>query len=474
MVRASVVILSLVVPSVIGAQTAEVHDYGTVHQHAIRSTANHATYHLFVSLPSGYSASDTTRYPVLYALDGNDSFPLIQAVRRFLQAGGAIPRIIIVGIGYPDSTDDDVRRQLDLTPTPQRLNPTSNVVTGGAPAFLQTLRLDVIPFIDTRYRTRGDRALVGHSYGGLFGLYVLYTAPELFARYGIFSPSTWWDQHRLLDQIAQHRPTTGQPAARVFVAVGADEDAAMRTEADSVAAILTRVYGSRLTLTNRQCSGNHVSYFPEALSPGLAFLYPDSGAAGCLGSLPIGAGQLYVVRAEPEQVEIERFVRGSTDVWGRVFQTGGACFKYRLTLDPAGRGIAARLEQSLGAPRTAGAEVHASRVHFRTTEPTQERSVDALAPTALYVPLFVGALEQLVRLAPSRVGDSTRVLLANFRRAEMETGVIIRLAPDSISIWHPNFQVRVHVSDQLAILGGTTTPTGAGSVATRWALVRQP
>lgn len=331
--RVALFIMPLAFAAAAGAQTAEPQSFLKVEQHAIRSSVNHLDYRLFVSLPAGYSANDTTTYPVLYALDGNYSFQLIQAVSGYLQNGSAIPRIIIVGAGYPDSSNSDIRRRMDLTPSSdpkgdslerrvylQPGDTTSRLPSGGAPAFLETLRHDVIPLIERTYRTSGDRALLGHSFGGLFTLYTLYTAPQLFGRYGIFSPATWWDQKRLLDQISKVKLPRGPAAARVVVAVGADEDEGMRAEADSVSALLTRVYGAQLTLMGRKNPGNHSSYFPEALSPGLAFLY-ESGASGCLKGSS-STGQLYAVFSGPDRVATERFARNGNDVSGLVFQNG--------------------------------------------------------------------------------------------------------------------------------------------------------
>jgi len=118
-------------------------------------------------------------------------------------------------------------------------------------------------------------------------------------------------------------------------------------------------------------------------------------------------------------------------------------------------------------------DVHASRVQFKMTEPAQDRSFDAVRPTALYVPLIIASLDQLVRQSPSRVGDTTRVLTANFRHADTTTAVITRISANSVRVRNPNEEILVRISDQLGILGGTTTPTGSGSSGIQWVLVRQ-
>ena len=57
------------------------------------------TFHIFISLPTNYVESDKL-YPVLYVLDGDIAFGMAASIARYLQIGGNIPELIIVGIGY--------------------------------------------------------------------------------------------------------------------------------------------------------------------------------------------------------------------------------------------------------------------------------------------------------------------------------------------------------------------------------------
>ena len=81
-----------------------------------------------------------------------------------------------VGIAY--AVDEEAwrrNRNRDLTPAP------SDWVRngGGARAFLSFIKEELIPVVDTRYRTNpSDRALSGASYAGLFTLYALFEEPE--------------------------------------------------------------------------------------------------------------------------------------------------------------------------------------------------------------------------------------------------------------------------------------------------------
>jgi predicted alpha/beta superfamily hydrolase len=72
--------------------------------------------------------------------------------------------------------------------------PREKVRSGGAPAFLRVLREEILPFVEETYRTSEDRGIAGHSFGGLFAAWMLLEAPDLFRRYGLNSPSLWWER----------------------------------------------------------------------------------------------------------------------------------------------------------------------------------------------------------------------------------------------------------------------------------------
>jgi predicted alpha/beta superfamily hydrolase len=64
----------------------------------------------------------------------------------------------------------------------------------------------------------------GHSQGGLFGTHVMFTAPTTFRRYGIASPSLWWNGDLMFEREASYSQTHDDLTADVFFAVGGDED----------------------------------------------------------------------------------------------------------------------------------------------------------------------------------------------------------------------------------------------------------
>lgn len=116
---------------------------------------------------------------------------------------------MVVGVGYPltQSVFDLCRRAEDFTPPskdhirgPDKQDGSSSddIQWGGAEHFLSMLESDIIPDIESRLLPQlsivpSQRALFGHSFGGLFSLFALFTHRTLFNTYLIASPSIWFN-----------------------------------------------------------------------------------------------------------------------------------------------------------------------------------------------------------------------------------------------------------------------------------------
>jgi tetratricopeptide (TPR) repeat protein len=124
---------------------------------------------LSVRVPPDYERSRLS-YPVIYLLYGDQTegyfAETVSSLER-LEGGAEIPDFIVVGIHNSD-------RYGDLLPVHFTGRP------GGADAFLEFLEKELMPFIESKYRTKPYRLLVGPQAGGPFGLYALACRPALF------------------------------------------------------------------------------------------------------------------------------------------------------------------------------------------------------------------------------------------------------------------------------------------------------
>jgi enterochelin esterase family protein len=180
-----------------------------------------------VYLPPDYQTSPERRFKVLYSNDGQDlpEMALIQYLNGFY-ADRSMEQIIVVGIPASDN----------------RLNeygtgPIKDADGGGAnaQAYLLFLFKEVIPFINSRYRTLSgpqNTAFMGWSLGGLTAFYAAWQHPDVFGIVGVFSGSFWWGttgdylQALLNSRVVQKmvRESLTRPALRMWFSAGTNED----------------------------------------------------------------------------------------------------------------------------------------------------------------------------------------------------------------------------------------------------------
>ncbi len=174
-------------------------------------------YELDINLPRHY-ADTTRRFPVLFLLDSQWDFPLVNAVFGEQYYDGFVPEIVIVGIAAGGVAPNyDSLRALDLTPTRMAQQPQ----TGNGAKFLECIKKEVIPLIESKYRVRSDdRALMGSSLGGLFTLYAMFKETNLFSRYILTSPALQWDNGVLYTYEKEYAAKHTSLPVHLFIARG--------------------------------------------------------------------------------------------------------------------------------------------------------------------------------------------------------------------------------------------------------------
>ena len=175
------------------------------------------------------TAASNTPAPVLYITDANGFFGSAVDIIRSMQLAVHLPPLLVVGIGYRVGglAETITIRTRDLSPSGDegfaRLFPEQRAM-GGAPKLLAFIQTELMPWVEARYRVDpNDSTYFGHSLGGLFGTYVLLTAPETFQRYAIGSPSLWWDNEVIFTYEASYAGAHHDLPAKVFFGIGADE-----------------------------------------------------------------------------------------------------------------------------------------------------------------------------------------------------------------------------------------------------------
>ncbi|HRD58200.1 MAG TPA: alpha/beta hydrolase-fold protein [Ferruginibacter sp.] len=253
-------------------------------------------YQLYISFPKGYSTKDTTKYPVLFVLDGQSSFPVFKSVRESMDIDKELDSLIIVGIGSGlDFVSWGINRTYDYTPSldtafdrqyerdgAKQYNLDYNSVkgkiqSGGAEKFLQFITTEIIPYIDTHYKTTTDRGITGFSFGGLFTAWCFLNTKGIFNKFGINSPSLWWNNNEVLTQAESFfnkNKTWDMPSTKVFISVGEKEESKMVSGMEKFSKLLAAMKYKNVLVTTYQFLGEtHSSAVSPSLKRTIAVLY---------------------------------------------------------------------------------------------------------------------------------------------------------------------------------------------------------
>ena len=184
-------------------------------------------YEIDVSLPPSYG-SGRRRYPVVFVTDAPYAFPMTRAIEaRVAGHSKELPEFILVGLGYAKGDTGEYSRRRDYTPSARGDRdatsdmPGRPVVYGEAEGYRRFVAEEVFPFIASHYRAdMAHKVFAGHSYGSLFGAYVMLTTPEMFDGYVLGSPSLWFDERLLFARERTFAAAHQDLRARVYLGAG--------------------------------------------------------------------------------------------------------------------------------------------------------------------------------------------------------------------------------------------------------------
>jgi len=159
-------------------------------------------------------------YPVVYLLDGDAHFASVTGlIQQLSQVNGntVYPEMIIVAIPNTDRTRD-------LTPTHiasdlPNMDSNFSKTTGGGESFVAFMEKELMPHIDSVYRTEPYRILIGHSFGGLTVMNVITNHTKLFNAYIAIDPSMWYDKERFLAATEKKLVEKKYDGTRLFVGI---------------------------------------------------------------------------------------------------------------------------------------------------------------------------------------------------------------------------------------------------------------
>src|SRR5687768_7261525 len=222
-VRVLTVVLTVVLASVVIAPTVLAQKAAPLtigETFTLRSATLKETRRINVYLPSAYSETATTRFPVLYMPDGGiaEDFLHVAGLVQVLTGNGTMRPHILVGI-------ENTERRRDMTgptevPEDRKIAPR----VGGSAAFRKFIAGELMPLINARYRTTGETAVMGESLAGLFVVETFFVEPELFDTYIAFDPSLWWNGSALVKSAPDRLRARGNRPKRLFLASSSEKE----------------------------------------------------------------------------------------------------------------------------------------------------------------------------------------------------------------------------------------------------------
>ena len=160
---------------------------------------------ILIYTPKNYDESKFSYYDVIYVFDSQNRefFDYVHSVISFLS--NTSKNFIVVGITSTYIEKLNYARNNDLLPYPKNTNPKDfyNGYSGNANNFLSYVKKEVVPYIESNYRTLNHRTAVGHSLSASFIVYAMLNETNLFDNYIAISPNFSFDKERLVADIKQ-------------------------------------------------------------------------------------------------------------------------------------------------------------------------------------------------------------------------------------------------------------------------------
>lgn len=211
-------------------QTSEPQKKGAELQadYALYSNSVKDSFYISLQLPLEYASAKDKNYPVAYLTDGNFFGPMLGPILHQYEKAGLLPPLILASIHYPSFEAMDSLRVRDYL-YPASIPSDEMQAVGGGQRFYQFITQELIPKIDSSYRTlSSNRTLLGHSFGGYFSLLALSeqikNSRRDFDGFVSASPTIWYNDFYMKQLDSLSKSASSADSLHVFLSVGADEE----------------------------------------------------------------------------------------------------------------------------------------------------------------------------------------------------------------------------------------------------------
>lgn len=186
----------------------------TTETDTVYSTHVNDKFVITVRKPAGFQSS--RKYHHVYMTDGSIGMGDYVLGKSKLWAATIPDNCVIIAIAHIGNWHD--KRPRDLIPSDISKNTETNF--GKADKFYLFLQKELIPRIEKSMANKKDRVFIGHSFGGLFCLYLLFKEDKLFDHHFAISPSCWANYYELDKIEEQYAKAKKSLKANVTIYVG--------------------------------------------------------------------------------------------------------------------------------------------------------------------------------------------------------------------------------------------------------------
>lgn len=253
--------------------------------HTLISEQNYE-YKILVTTPLNYDKSK--KYKTLYYLDAWWLEDIVKGNYTLLNITKLVEEIILVGISINGSPDEFTKqRTRDYTPTPYSMDFPFTIPmesesllvdannSGKAESFIRFLKSKVFPLISKEYSISSiEKGFIGHSFGGLFGMYDAMDKEPLFDKHIIIAPALWWNKSFELYKKIEENIITNKLNANIFICYGENESMSVSKSTNNLIEYINANeidnIKYRFEIYNKD---DHVSLLPKSIYDGIKYFY---------------------------------------------------------------------------------------------------------------------------------------------------------------------------------------------------------
>lgn len=248
----------------------------------IKSTVLNQEREILIYTPVDYDWRTNEFFNVIYIFDSQNRefFEYTTSIISFLTDN--TKSFIVVGITSPYNESLDYSRNNDLLPILETKSSLDiyGKYYGNADNFFNYVSTEIIPYVDSHYRTLNHKIAIGHSLSASFILTSFISNPSLFNNYIAISPNLAYDEDKLAKQLINFDYSKIDKPTSLFLShanEGNDYWKEWKPAREKVYSFLNQsVQNNNLKIQiNEFPENNHWNTFPPSLNKALEFYFKN-------------------------------------------------------------------------------------------------------------------------------------------------------------------------------------------------------